>query len=230
MNKVTVNIDQFEEEQHAARHHIEVVDLNLDFESGDFHAIGPGYLESASPDRDGTLQGSAPVSVRPNSPAATSQTAFVYVKAEFIGDIDGNLHQKMATLNQNVVALIAPARRVDEKISLDLIPVEDLPEKAGLLRAEEVTLSVTDDERFSLIARDNARLESQTLSASADVITYDHLKQQFIIRTEGDHDVIVVHRSVKGRPGNRLKGKRFEYYRRSNQLKADGIGGLQIGN
>ena len=170
------------------------------------------------------------MSVRPNSPAATSQTAFVYVKAEFIGDIDGNLHQKMATLNQNVVALIAPARRVDEKISLDLIPVEDLPEKAGLLRAEEVTLSVTDDERFSLIARDNARLESQTLSASADVITYDHLKQQFIIRTEGDHDVIVVHRSVKGRPGNRLKGKRFEYYRRSNQLKADGIGGLQIGN
>lgn len=230
MNKVTVSIDQFEADQHAARHRIEVVDLNLDFVSGNFTAIGPGYLESASPDRDGTLQGSAPVSVRPNSPAATSQTAFVYVKAEFIGDIDGNLHNRMATLHQNVVALIAPARRVDEKISLDLIPVEDLPEKAGLLRAEQVTLSVTDDEAFSMIARDNARLESQTLSASADVITYDHLKQQFIIRTEGDNEVIAVHRSAPGRPGNRLKGKRFEYYRRSNQLKADGIGGLQIGN
>ncbi|MEP3481564.1 MAG: hypothetical protein ABJZ55_20140 [Fuerstiella sp.] len=230
MNRVTVSINQFEAEQHAARHRIEMVDLDLDLVSGDFTAIGPGYLESVSPDRDGTLQGSAPVSVRPNSPAATSQTAFVYVKAEFIGDIDGNLHHRVATLHQNVVALIAPARRVDEKISLDLIPVADLPEKAGLLRAEKVTLSVTDTEAFSLIARDNARLESQTLSASADVITYDHLKQQFIIRTEGDNDVIAVHRSAPGRPGNRLKGKRFEYYRRSNQLKADGIGGLQIGN
>lgn len=230
MNKVTVKINQFEAEQHAARHRIEMVDLNLDLVSGDFTAIGPGYLESVSPDRDGTLQGTTPVSVRPNSPAATSQTAFVYVKAEFIGDIDGNLHNRMATLHQNVVALIAPARRVDEKISLDLIPVEDLPEKAGLLRAEVVTLSVTDTEAFSLIARDNARLESQTLSASADIITYDHLKQQFIIRTEGDNDVIAVHRSAPGRPGNRLKGKRFEYYRRSNQLKADGIGGMQIGN
>lgn len=230
LSKVNVRIDQYEADQHVGRHRIEMVDLKLNMQSGEFKAIGPGFLESASPDKDGTLQGATPVSVRPNSPAATSQTAFVYLKADFIGDIHGNLHHRMATLNQNVVALIAPAPRVDERISLDLIPFDQLPEKAGLLRAQQVTLSVADSDAFSMIARDNARLESQTLSASADVITYDHLKQQFIIRTEGDNEVIAVHRSAPGRPPNRLKGKRFEYYRRSNQLKADGIGGLLIGN
>lgn len=230
MSKVNVRIDQYDDGQHVGRHRMEMVDLKMNLETGDFHAIGPGFLESASPDRDGALQGATPVTVRPNSPAATSETAFVYVKADFIGDIKGNRKLHMATLSQNVVALIAPTPRVDEQISLDLIPFDQLPLKAGLLRAQQVTLSGADGDSFSMVARDNARLESQTLSASADVITYDHTKQQFIIRTEGDNEVIAVHRSAPGRPVNRLKGKRFEYYRRTNQLKADGIGGLQIGN
>jgi hypothetical protein len=155
------------------------------------------------------------------------------MRTEFIGGLNGNLHRREANLTQNVIALVAPARRVDEKISLQEVPTEQLPERAGLLQAEQLTISAiqagaTPENAFAIVARDNASLESRSLSASADVITYDHLKQQFIIRADDDGTVVVNHRSGPGGKPNRLVGKRFEYYRRTNQLNAAGFGGLKL--
>ena len=233
-NRVTVRIDQFTDGELHGRHRAEFVELKANLESGDFTAIGPGHLESVSPDKDGQLQGSAPVTVRANTPSQTTETAFVYMKTEFIGDLSGNLHRREANLTHNVVALVAPARRVDEKINLeDVLTADQLPERAGILQAEQVTVSAIGAasdpaSSFAIVARENARLESRSLSASADVITYDHQKQQFIIRAEGDATVTVNHRDSFGGKFNHVTGKRFEYYRRTNQLSAAGFGGLKL--
>ena len=82
---------------------------------------------------------------------------------------------------------------------------------------------------FSIVARTNARLESRSIAASADVITYDHAKEQFIIRADGDGNVTVHHRSGPDGRFNRFSGNRFEYYRRTNRLKAKEIDGLNLG-
>jgi len=240
-NRVVVKIDEFVNQELNGTHRAEFADLNLNLVTGDFDAVGPGFLESVRPDTRGTLQGPAPATVRANTPSKTAETAFVYMRTEFIGSLKGNRQQHMATLTQNVVAIVSPVRRVDEKISMD-VSISDLPQKAGFLRAEQLTVSAIGDESkntltrdesqtadFAVVASENARLESKTLAASADVITYDHQKQQFIMRAEGDGIVVVNHRTGPGGALNHTTGRRFEYYRLTDSLSADGFGGLEIG-
>ncbi len=231
---VVVNIEQFAKGVTSARHNAEFADLTVNLTTGDFTAIGRGFVSSISPDRNGQLQGSSPVTARANTPAQTHETAFVFMKAEFIGDIRGNLQRQEATLSHHVEAVVAPVRRVDEKIDFDNIATAQLPERAGILSAEELTISAvplaeSESDSFAIVAKENARLESQTISGTADVITYDHSKEQFILRAEGRGSVTVNHRVSLDSQFNKLVGKRFEYYRRTNQLNAEEIRSLDVG-
>lgn len=232
-NRVVVRIEQFEDGVLNGRHNAEFADLQVDLQSGDFQAVGPGFLKSVAPDREGQLQQSQPVTARANTPSRTSDNGFVYLRTDFVGAVTGNIGRREATLSQNVVALMTPVRRVDERLDLHQVPTADLPELAGILQAEELTIgaiwgSSDRPESFSLIGRRNARLNSREISASADVITYDHEKEQFIIRAEGENTVTVNHRSGPGGRFNRTNGTRFEYYRKTNQLKADRIDALNL--
>ncbi|MEO2019392.1 MAG: hypothetical protein ABGZ53_34080 [Fuerstiella sp.] len=231
---VVVKIEQFAKGVTSARHNAEFADLSINLKTGDFNAIGRGFLSSMSPDRNGQLQGSSPATARANTPAQTHETAFVFMKAEFIGEIRGNLHRQEATLSHHVEAVVAPARRVDEKINFDHVATAQLPERAGILSAEELTISAvplaeSESDSFAIVARENARLESQTISGTADVITYDHSKEQFILRAEGRGSVTVNHRVSIDSPFNKLVGKRFEYHRRTNKLNAEEIRSLEVG-
>jgi lipopolysaccharide export system protein LptA len=129
---------------------------------------------------------------------------------------------------------VSPARRVDEEINFDRIATAHLPERAGILSAEQLTISAvpladSTSDSFAIVARENARLESQTISGTADIITYDHSKEQFILRAEGQGSVAVNHRAGLESKFNKLVGKRFEYYRRTNQLNAEEIRSLDVG-
>ena len=230
---VTVHVNQWLEGEPIGRHAAEFANLKLNLETGDFHAIGQGYLESVSPDKNAQLQGSAPAVARANTPSQTLEYAFAYVKVEFIGDLAGNLDRKEARLTHNVMALFAPVQRIDDELNLD-VPTSDLPENSGILLSEVLTISALETEdddtnSFAIVARDNARLRSRDLSATgADVITYDHQKQQFIMKAEGRGTVRVNHKDGRSNSLNSLSGKRFEYYRANNQLSADGLGGLRL--
>lgn len=232
-NTVRVRIDEWVDGEPMGRHRAEFADLNINLDTGDFNAIGQGFLESVRPDSDGQLQGAAPAVARANTPSQTSGSAFVYLRVEFIGDLHGNIDRKEANLTHNVMALVAPAQRIDDEINLD-VPASELPELAGILQSEVLTISAIDGgadaaNGFAIVARDNARLRSRSLSASgADVIFYDHQKQQFIMKADGKGSVRVNHQNSPGSKLNSLSGKRFEYYRRTNQLNAEGFGGLQL--
>ena len=235
-DKVLVTIDQITDGIPSGRHTATFADLVVNLQTGDFHAIGPGLIESISPDKEGDLQGAPPVTARANSPAQTTETAFVYMQVEFIGELTGNKDRKEAELTQNVVAMVTPARHVDEEIDLQIVSTEDLPERAGILRAEVLNVSSIekpgqdpkdDTVSFSMIARNNARLESRDITARADEIVYDHDKQQFIMKADGEGRVSVSHRSGPRGKYNRFNGKRCEYYRRTHELKGDRIGGFE---
>lgn len=235
-SKVTVTIDQQSDGVPSGRLYAVFADLDVNLMNGDFNAIGPGIIESVTPDKKGQLQGTPPVTARANAAAQTTETAFVYMQVEFIGELIGNLERKEAKLSQNVVAVVTPARRVDEKIDLQIVSTENLPVRAGILRAETLSISSvespTDRQKvsYAIVARDNASLESQRISARADTINYDSSKEQFIMRADGNGKVTVVHRSGGRGKFNRFNGKRFEYYGRTNDLRGDGINGLDVSN
>ncbi|MCA9051352.1 MAG: hypothetical protein KDA89_21590 [Planctomycetaceae bacterium] len=232
-NRVDVTIEQFTNKDVSARHTAEFADLSVNLKTGDFHAVGPGFLKSVTPDRNGQLQGAAPPAVRANTPAQTRDTAFVHMTVSFIGELHGNLHRQDAELSHHVQAVVVPVRRVDEEVDLSRVSTTQLPETAGMLSAERLTINAIpgpseDSRSFAIVARTNARLESQTISGNADVITYDHAKEQFILRAEGNGFANVNHRSAPDGQFNRLVGKRFEYYRRTNELNADQIRSLDV--
>ena len=232
-NRVNVRVDQFESGNLVGTHYAEFADLKLNMKTGDFSAVGPGYLRSVSPDKEDNLKRSVVAVGRPNTPSQTRDTGFVYLRTDFVGGVDGNVDRQEARLSQNVVALLSPVSRVDERINLQQTPTAELPDDAGILQAETVTIAAIwgagdKPESFSLNCQKNARLDAKVISASADVITYDHSKEQFIIRAEGDNRVTVNHRSGTGGQFNRTSGTRFEYYLQTNQLDADKIDGLKF--
>jgi hypothetical protein len=135
-------------------------------------------------------------------------------------------------LKNHVTGVFGPVRRLGDRLVIDVLDTRKLPEQTGILRCEEMTVSVipglTEDQNsFSLSASTNARLESRRFSGDADRITYDHSKQQFILKSEGDTLATVYHRPGTSEKVNNLVGKRFEYYPGRNQLTANQITGVR---
>ena len=228
---VNFRLDELLDGTVRARHRARVVDLKVDTETGDFHALGPGWISSTTPDTEGPLQTTATASARANAPARIDGSAFVFVKAEFIGDLTGNLQQQNATLAHHVRGIFAPVRDIGEQVSVDTVPTDQLPDNVGILRAEKLEAAAIpatggQPDSFSLTASDNARIESRPFSGNADVITYDHSKQQFILRAEGNRTASVRYRAgISGEYAN-IDGRRFEYYSATNRLAFNSISSI----
>lgn len=242
LGRVDVDINVLTAGTIVARHHAEFSDLEIHQESGNFHASGPGLIESVQPDSGQQLATPTRASARANTPISAPETSFVYLKATFIGRLEGNRLDRFAELKQHVRGVFGPVRHLEDRLDIDELNAEDLPEKTVLLGCENLTIAsipgrLPGETSFSLVARSNClepgagtrtpcRLESHQFSGDADKITYDHAKQQFIVSAEQGRQARVTHRPDRGAPQN-LIGRSFQYNRDRNQLTANQITGVQ---
>lgn len=232
-NRVVIRMDELKLGEVVARHRAKLVNLNMNLKTGACDALGHGWIESRTPDTNGQLTLAPSVTARANTPIHVSNAAFVFMRISFIGDLVGNIHKRNATLSHHVVGIVAPVRHLEEVVEVDTLSTSQLPDQVGIVRAEELTvLAITDHalevDSFSLTANRNARIESRRFSGDADIITYDHSKRQFILRTENDRIATVYHRPGPEGQFRRSVGKRFEYYPPPrNQLFASQISSLQ---
>ncbi|MEZ6041394.1 MAG: hypothetical protein R3C20_12880 [Planctomycetaceae bacterium] len=232
VGRVHVTLKQMEAGVVTATHEADFSDLTVNRESGDFVASGPGWIESTQPDRGNRLKVSPGVIARANQAVQTSENPFVYAKASFIGSLSGNLNKELVQLSQHVEGVFGPVRRLGDTIDIDIVNSSDLPPQAGVLRCEKlwvISLPQANSEQrtFSLAAEDNARIESRNLDGHADKITYDHSKQQLILRGEGDHKATVSHRASDNSNVRTFIGQKLEYNPQQNTLKANHITGLR---
>ena len=228
---VHVNLDQMIAGIVTAQHQADFSDLTVDIQSGDFKASGPGWIKSMQPDRGNRLKVSPEVIARSNQPVHTSDNPFVFVHASFIGSLTGNLNREFVQLNQHVDGVFGPVRRLGDTIDVNVVNSADLPPQSGVLRCEKLSVAslpgAEDGQTtFSLMAEENARIESRQLDGHADKITYDHSKQQFILRGVGDRHATVTHRQTESGTLRTLVGQQFEYYPQLNKLRANQIVGL----
>ncbi len=229
---VNVSISQLIGGVESARHLARFTDLVVNVRTGDFEAVGPGRLESTQPDHGNKLKFSPGVVVRSNAPVRASENPFVFVSADFIGSVSGNMNREVVRLNHHVVGVFGPVRRLGEKIDVNGVNTADLPPQAGVLRCEQLTVSsipgsLPGERSFSLQADNKARMELKEFSGEADHITYDHAKRQYILSSEQDRMATVSHRPGVGMDVRRFVGQKFQYYPPPrNMLKADQIIGL----
>jgi lipopolysaccharide export system protein LptA len=241
-SRVIVDIDMMKNGIVEAHHHAEFTDLKFNTLTGGFHALGPGLIESTQPDTGRKLTTPNRAVASANTPARTSENAFVFIHARFIGELQGNVNEKYVHLRQHVRGLFGPVRTLSDRISIDGLSVEQLPENTGSLGCENLSISAipgatSNRDSFSLVAESNAaggnkgtrspcRLESKQFAGDADKITYDHSKQQFILRGDEGREAKVSYRQNGGEP-QILRGGRFEYYSDRNELNANQITGVQ---
>jgi hypothetical protein len=134
-------------------------------------------------------------------------------------------------------------RELNDRLNIDGLNAEELPDNAGALECENLSISAVpstspdQQSSFSLVAESNSsesssgtrrpcRFESRLFAGLADKIMYDHSKQQFILLADEGRQATV---SNQRDGGDRqvLNGGRFEYYRDKNHLKANQITGVQ---
>lgn len=215
---VQVTIDQLTEGKVTSGHRAEFSDLKLNLVSGDFSALGPGWIESTQPDQMRRSRSTGQdVKVQANTPTRTADAPLSYLKAEFIDSITGNLNRQYVRLNQHVSAVYGPVRHPGDKVIVDAVDTENLPAQAVILQCETLTVAAIPatppaERSFSLTADHRARLRSQLFSGDADHITYDHSKNQFVLVSDDGQKASVSHRAEKDGSSSTFVGRRFEYY------------------
>ena len=242
-SRVVVDMDMMEEGVVKAHHHAEFADLEFNQITGEFHATGPGLIESVQPDKGKRkLAVSNRTVVRANTPSRTSEPGFFFIRADFIGELRGNRDKKIVSLKQHIRGIFGPVQRLTDRLNIDGISAEELPENTGALKCENLAISViqgpaADQQSFSMVAESNStggqggtkipcRFESRLFSGLADKIIYDHSKQQFILRADEGRQATVSHHQDGGQR-QVLNGGQFEYYSDRNYLRANQITGVQ---
>jgi lipopolysaccharide export system protein LptA len=242
-SRVVVDIDMMEEGVVIAHHHAEFADLVFNQITGEFYATGPGSVESVQPDK-GTrkLAVSNRTVAKSNTPAKTSEVAYYFIRADFIGEMSGNRDKQFIRLKQHIRGIFGPVSRLTDRLKIDGLSTDELPENTGALECENLSISVVPgpeanpNTSFSLVAESNStgrnigtrspcRFESKLFAGLADKIQYDHSKQQFILRADEGRQATVSYYPDGGKR-QVLNGPLFEYYSDRNYLKGQ-ISGVQ---
>ena len=202
----------------------EMVDLAIRPDTGDFSAIGEGWIESTSTNTSRkNLQPEIGMRVQANAPTEIGKSPFTRVKIKFIERMEGNLHRREAHLRHRVNIAFAPVRNLDDKLDLELIPAEKMPPDSRTLQAEAVDIVAIpgkDGESFSITAVGNATLESLEISGDADRITYDRSKSQIVLTGEDGRLVNGRHRPRGSNQFSVLNGPWYQYNLETGQLRS----------
>jgi hypothetical protein len=243
-SRVVVDIDVMENGVVKAHHHAEFADLEFNQITGEFHATGPGFIESVQPDNGNRRLATTNRTVaRSNTPAKTSAEAFYFLRADFIGELQGDSRKNYVRLKQHIRGIFGPVRELTDRLSIDGLTAEELPENTGALECENLSVSAVpgvkpeEGASFSLVAESNSagsgpgtrspcRFESKLFAGLADKIKYDHSKQQFILLADEGRQAVVSYHPNGGKRQT-LNGGRFEYYTDRNYLNANQITGVQ---
>ena len=116
-----------------------------------------------------------------------------------------------------------PVQELDEKIDLESLPAETMPEDSRLLQAEEVYIESVpgaDGDEFSVTAVGDAQLESRDLSGDADRISYDRSKSQITLTAENGRLVNLRQRLGGTGQFRIVSGPRYQY-----NLETQGLSG-----
>ncbi|MCH2210702.1 MAG: hypothetical protein MK110_05335 [Fuerstiella sp.] len=198
-----------------------MVDLELEPGTGKFSAIGPGYIESTT-----TNTKSGPVTqirVESNRRTEIGRSPLVRLRASFIGQMEGSLNDRDVSLRNFVTIAFVPVQELDEKIDLESLPAETMPEDSRLLQAEEVYIESVpgaDGDEFSVTAVGDAQLESRDLSGDADRISYDRSKSQITLTAENGRLVNLRQRLGGTGQFRIVSGPRYQY-----NLETQGLSG-----
>ncbi len=220
VDRTLVDQDSFEDGQLVRILNAQLVDLKVWPATGRMTALGAGEIESTAKDDDESLSPPSGVSVQANVPTEIGHSAYIRVKARFVGHLEGNFTNRNVSLYNSVSISRVPVPELTAESDLENTPTHEMPELSGYLRARQVDIEETpgtNGEGFSMTARSNAQIVTRDFSGDADKITYDSAKEQFLLSAEGNRSVKAQQHAVGSRPAHNFNGPSVRYNSRTKQ-------------
>lgn len=229
---VTFDSDQYESGQVQDIYRGEFAELRLDRKTGLMKGHGPGVVNLWRRGNANRTAVAPTTTVRANAGLKAQAVAWEFMQITFAGEVDGNIGaadqkvaQRTTTFHDQVKVVYGPADRPHAQFT-----IEDLPRDAGWMecRTLHVTQHVateTVEAWVDLVADGDARLEGnregRTFRAMADIITYDHSKGVYRLRSLAPNRCQIWHQAQPGAPSNQSQAQVMTFIPSQNILHFD---------
>lgn len=180
------------------RGHVSEFLLNL--AKGEVTAQGPGFVQAWQRQQKEGGGFATQDAIQANRPIAVEVAVWDYTRAQFEGKLRGSFDgqatgrttRRRATIDDRVEVIHGPVEQPLEEINPD-----KLPSRAGTIRCDQLQLvnhlvsEKNAKEYRELVGLGNAEVEGQVrgqwFNASADEISFDGSKNQYVMRAHGKH-------------------------------------------
>lgn len=198
------------------RGHVSEFVLNLT--KGEVTAQGPGFVQAWQRQQKEGGGFASQDAIQANRPIAVEVAVWDYTRAQFEGKLRGSFDgqatgrttRRRATIDDRVEVIHGPVEQPLEELNPD-----KLPSRAGTIRCDQLQLvnhletEKNAKEYRELVGLGNAEVEGQVrgrwFSASADEISFDGSKNQYVMRAHGNHLVRLTGDGISGPPAKRVR-------------------------
>ena len=190
--------------------------------TGDLQSNGPGILTFW------TRNGNRPEKKGRNSsgsrnPISQGNSPWNYTRVTYSGRMRGNAEKRRSQFFDRVRVIYGPVNSPNDQLDVDR-----LPEQAGTLRCEELTVTQVvaprdKGEHVTVLGRGNCEIEGRMkdgyFSALAYSVSFDQSKGMYVLAGDGRRDAELSRESAPGASQPAVqKAKRFEFFPERNEL------------
>ena len=187
---VRFEMQHYEESRLIGVRYLNVSTFKVNHVSGEMYAQGPGAMEFWQRRTGNSPLGLPEATLKKSDEADTKQppTGWDYTRVTFADNLTGNIHRQLATLHDRVNVLHGPVDRPLVSFERDA-----RPPRSVWMRCEDLEIllkQVPSDPHnkkanpwsLEIQAKQNAEIEGDQFRARADLISYDHQANLFVMR------------------------------------------------
>ena len=209
---------------------ISAKDLDVDQQTGNIFAAGPGWIKSIGIGTVNSLNiaGDKKKKIKEKP----QKTGLNFMLVNFNKQIKGNLHQKVLVFSDQIKTVYGPVKKWDEELNPDKL--DSVGENGVVMNCQKLTLTqiadVNDAKKTTvdLAAEGNTLVENPTFTARADRITFSQAKDLLILQGGSRSDAQLWHQARVGGPVIREAARKILYWRGTKRVEFEDIKYLNV--
>jgi hypothetical protein len=226
---VLIETRQYEQQQLMSVAYLQVPFAQLDRQTGELHAGGPGRVITVREGFRGSLNPVAGPRVPVAEPSETDAKTFLQV--DYQREITGNLHRKVVDFLDRVQVIYGPVLSWNETLSTDrALRKNDVLLSCDRLTVAQATLPAAGNPLLDLLAQGNTYVEGQTFTARGDRVSYAQSKELLVLEGTGRSDAVLSHQTRVGAPRSETAARKILYWVRTGRVEVDDARYLDLSN
>jgi hypothetical protein len=206
----------------VSRDRLQMRDMQLDRRSGQFQAVGPGWITSTRYARStGMPLGGVPAAATAPDPAAPPGS-LVFARVDFQNGVRGNVDQREAVFEHLVRTVYGPVQSWDDTLNADRR--ETLGPQSIVITCQRLLVTETgqgSQRGVELSAVGNVLVEGDRFTAKAQRLTYVQAKDQLIL--DGDNGLAQLQQQPRaGQRPTEFSAQQIKYWVSTGQVEVFG--------